>query len=204
MAITLDATLEGEFSNSYVTVAEADSYFENHYNSTFVTTWDGLETGQKEMLLILATSIIEQFKFTLVMERADYELHYSRVTGLVTFYPKDQDPIKFNYFQALQFPRSIDIDSETGDTYIPQPIKLATFEQAISVKNFDSASLTTILGGIKSEDIEIAGQIKYAVTYQDSGSTSSSSQTMQTANLSNIAYQLLSPFIIRGGRTRRA
>lgn len=202
MVILLDSTKSGEFANSYVTTVEADDYFSGHYNSTFTTAWDALDDSQKQLLLIQATSMIEQFRFVIILERSDFELHYSRTTGLVSFYPKDQDPIKYNYWQALQFPRSVDINSVTGATYIPDPIKIAQFEQAMSIKNFaSSTNITKVMQGIRREAVEIAGQISRDVTYADGASNET---TIITNTLSPVSYQLISPYVLRGSRVKRS
>src|SRR5258706_2952452 len=104
MAIVLNSTISSETGNSYVTLAEADAYFENHFNSTFATTWDALESKQKELLLIQATSMIDAFRFTEPVSRDNFELHYSRVTGTVaSYYTTLESPIRYNAFQNLQF-----------------------------------------------------------------------------------------------------
>ena len=201
MAILINSTISSETANSYASVAYADSYFESHYNATFTTTWDALDDSQKQMLLIQATLVLEQFRFVIPTTQSDYEMHYSRTTGLVGFYPLEQDPIKYNYFQALSFPRNLDVYSTTSQTYIPEPVLIAECEQAISIKNFSVTNINKVLSGIKSESVEIAGQISRAIVYQD-GTTASNS--IMTANLSSVAYQLLSPYILRNTRTKRA
>ncbi len=56
MALTLDATIEGANSNSYLTVAKADSY---HEGRLFATGWSGASTGDKEAALVWATRLLD-------------------------------------------------------------------------------------------------------------------------------------------------
>ena len=60
MAATIDATLKGTSANSYVTLAEANTYFETVPDSS---TWDNKTDDQKNRALISATRWIDSFCF---------------------------------------------------------------------------------------------------------------------------------------------
>ena len=60
MAATINATLKSETANSYVTLAEANSYFETVPESS---TWTDKTDDQKNRSLISATRWIDGFVF---------------------------------------------------------------------------------------------------------------------------------------------
>ena len=60
MAATINATVKGENANSYVTLTEANSYFETVPDST---TWDNKTDDQKNRALIAATRWIDSFVY---------------------------------------------------------------------------------------------------------------------------------------------
>ena len=60
MAATINATIKSETANSYVTLAEANSYFVTVPDST---TWDNKTDDQKNRSLIAATRWIDTFVY---------------------------------------------------------------------------------------------------------------------------------------------
>lgn len=101
---TLTATIGSTSANSYVTVAQADTYFDERLNAT---PWTGASTDDKERALIMATRRLDQEKF---------------------------QGIKVAESQALDWPRywATDDDGEEYESNeIPQPIKDATCELAL-------------------------------------------------------------------------
>ena len=60
MAATINATLQSETANSYVTLAEANTYFETVPSST---NWDDKTDDQKNRALISATRWIDTLNF---------------------------------------------------------------------------------------------------------------------------------------------
>ena len=56
MAATIDATVGGENSNSYATLAEAQAYFDERLN---VDSWTAASTDTQNRSLIQATRIID-------------------------------------------------------------------------------------------------------------------------------------------------
>ena len=60
MAATINATLQSETANSYVTLAEANTYFETVPSST---QWDNKTDDAKNRALISATRWIDTLNF---------------------------------------------------------------------------------------------------------------------------------------------
>ena len=107
MAATISATLKGENSNSYVTLAEANSYFETVPNSS---TWTDKSDDAKNRALISACRWIDSLNY--YGDRCDEG-------------------------QALKWPRNnyeVD-DVELVCTTIPKNIKYAQYELARALAN---------------------------------------------------------------------
>jgi hypothetical protein len=103
--MALDATAGGATSNSYVTVLEADAYFDNRAHSD---DWKDLIT-EKEGLLISAS------------QQLDWYLNWNGV--------------RFTAEQSMGWPRTGVTDDRgeiVPDTIIPQVVKIAVFELALS------------------------------------------------------------------------
>lgn len=111
MAATIDATLEGASANSYVTLAEADAYFETTPDDT---NWANKTDDQKNRSLISATRFID-----------DFEFYGKRCTTT----------------QALKWPRKdYKVDGvELACTLIPDEVKVGTFELARALANNTTA-----------------------------------------------------------------
>ena len=142
MAATINATVKGENANSYVTLTEANSYFETVPDSS---TWTNKTDDQKNRALISATRWIDSFVF--YGDRCDNE-------------------------QALKFPRNnykVD-DVELTCTSIPNNIKYAQYELARALAN-DTDAITGSTGTdgnfseVKLGDIEV----KYNTASQGTG-----------------------------------
>ena len=143
MAATINATIKGENANSYVTLTEANSYFETVPDST---TWDNKTVDQKNRSLIAATRWIDSFVY--YGDRCD--------DG-----------------QALKFPRNnYQVDGvELACSKIPNNIKYAQYELARALAN-DTDAITGTTGNqgniaeAKLGDLEV----KYNVASQGTGS----------------------------------
>ncbi len=107
MAATITATLKGETSNSYVTLAEANTYFETAPEES---TWDDKSDDQKNRALISACRWIDTLNF--LGDRCDND-------------------------QALKWPRNnYHVDNvELVCTAIPKEIKYAQYELARALAN---------------------------------------------------------------------
>ena len=55
--MALVATVNGATSNSFITVAEADTYWATNL---YATNWDGATTANKEKALKMATRILDE------------------------------------------------------------------------------------------------------------------------------------------------
>jgi len=187
----------GEFSNSYCAVSYADDYWYNHFSTTMSAQWDALEDAQKQQLLVQGTSVIERIRFTVPYENnLPSGMVYDPGSGQVVSFTDFQSPCKYYYYQALQFPRNIDTDSE-GNLQIPVPVKMALCEQAIYLINFDQSAHTKSLVGIRSESVGVGkGQIQKSTTYSDAGPGS-------VFSLSPLAWEFLSPYALKDTLTLR-
>ena len=143
MAATINATLSSASANSYVTLAEADAYFETVPSST---QWDNKQDDKKNRALIAATRWIDSFVF--FGDRCDHG-------------------------QALKFPRNnyqVD-DVELACTAIPNNIKYAQYELARALAN-DTDAMTGNIGTNGNIAEAKLGDlaVKYNVASQGTGS----------------------------------
>ena len=142
MAATIDATIKGANANSYVTLAEADAYFETVPSST---QWDNKQDDKKNRALISATRWIDSFVY--YGDRCD--------DG-----------------QALKFPRNnYQVDGvELSCDLIPQNIKYAQYELARALANdTDAITGNTGTAGVPSE-VKIGDlEVKYNKSSQSTG-----------------------------------
>jgi hypothetical protein len=111
VAATIDATLKGASANSFVTLAEANAYFETTPDDS---NWVDKTDDQKNRALISATRFID-----------DFEFYGDRCTTT----------------QALKWPRKeYKVDGiELVCTLIPDEVKVATFELARALANNTTA-----------------------------------------------------------------
>ena len=143
MAATINATVKGENANSYVTLAEANDYFDTSPDSS---TWTNKTDDQKKRSLISATRWIDTFVF--YGDRCD--------DG-----------------QALKFPRNnYQVDGvELACTKIPNNIKYAQYELARALANdTDAITGTTGKEGNISEAKLGDLEVKFNTTSQNTGS----------------------------------
>jgi len=143
VAATIDATLKGESSNSFVTLAEANTYFETVPSSS---TWDDKTDDQKNRALISATRWID----------------------VLNFYGD-----RCSNGQALSWPRNnYHVDRvELTCSAIPSDIKYATYELARALANdTDAVTGNTGTEGLY-EEVELGElKVKYNTDSQATGS----------------------------------
>jgi len=143
VAATIDATIKGASANSYVTLAEANTYFETVPDSS---TWTSKTDDQKNRALISATRWIDSFVF--YGDRCD--------SG-----------------QALKFPRNnYQIDGvELACSTIPNNIKYAEYELSRALAN-DTDAMTGNTGTDGNiEEVKLGDiQVKYNTDSQGTGS----------------------------------
>ena len=139
MAATIDATLKGTAANSYVTLAEANAYFETVPHDEH---WTGSDDA-KNRVLITATRYLDNFEY------------YGE---------------RCSTTQALKWPRKeYKVDGVKVDcTFIPQPVKNATFELAHSLLYKGEALVGTTGTQGTYEEVEL-GDLK--VKFKDSSQT---------------------------------
>jgi hypothetical protein len=139
VAATIDATLKGTAANSYVTLAEANAYFETVPHDEH---WTGSDDA-KNRVLITATRYLDNFEY-----------YGERCTTT----------------QALKWPRKeYKVDGVKVDcTFIPQPVKNATFELAHSLLFKGEALVGTTGTQGTYEEVEL-GDLK--VKFKDSSQT---------------------------------
>jgi len=131
VAAVIDATLGGASANSYVTLADADAYFETVPDST---DWVSKSTDQKNRALISATRWID----------------------VLSFYGK-----RCSETQALKWPRKeYEVDGiELACTLIPFGIEVATYELARALAN-DTDAITGSTGTTGIYDQVELGELK--------------------------------------------
>ena len=130
MALVLDATVGGANSNSYITVAEADSYFEGMLHTN---VWTGMTTAEKVASLVWATRLIDNlFIWYGAKETLEQKLDFPRV-GIVS----RDNAVTIGY------------DYVVGDFILPEELKNAVCELAILLKSTDR-TLESDTKGIKS------------------------------------------------------
>ena len=143
MAATINATVKDANANSYVTLTEANTYFETVPDSS---TWTNKTDDQKNRALISATRWIDSFVF--YGDRCD--------DG-----------------QALKFPRNnYQVDGvELACSTIPINIKYAQYELARALAN-DSEAMTGNVGTDGNiEEVKLGDiQVKYNIQSQGTGS----------------------------------
>jgi len=199
-AVVLDTTLSGEYSNSYADIATCDDYWTNHWNTSAGTAYLALNTAQKTNLLMQACRVIETGRFVNPTVRTDYQLRYSIATRLVMNLPLMRDPIRYFWYQRLQFPRNLDIhftadanDDPLGSTYIPNEIIWAQCEQAAYIMSFDTTVLSNQIQGISLDKIAVGKNLAATQEYTSHGSM-----------WSPVAEQLVRPFLLKGGKLHRS
>ena len=142
MAATINATIKSETANSYVTLTEANSYFETVPDSS---TWTNKTDDQKKRSLISATRWIDTFVFQ--GDRCDEN-------------------------QALKFPRTnYQVDRvELSCSTIPLNIKYAQYELARALAN-DTDAMTGNTGTDGNiEEVKLGDiQVKYNTSSQGTG-----------------------------------
>lgn len=119
MALVLDATVGGEDSNTYVTLADAETYFESRL---YGSSWTSATDDNKNRSLAMATRMLDDlFRF---------------------------QGCKLTSAQALRWPRSsvYDIDGYyVSSEAIPTPLEEAACEQALELLKSDVTTQPELL-----------------------------------------------------------
>lgn len=204
MSVLLDVTLGGELSNSYCDAPTfADDYWANHFSSVKAALWAALSDDQKSQLLIQACRVIETARYTYSNTLPQYSIHYDRRTGKIMDMNLTRDPVKYYYYQKLQFPRNLDIHYlapqpgeaayTVGSLYIPEDIMMAQCEQAVYMTTLDESALSNRIQGITMEKFGVGkGQIDSTQEYTSGGSM-----------FSPMAFEIMRPYIIKSAKVVR-
>jgi DnaT-like ssDNA binding protein len=194
----LDCTLSLETSNSYCNTEYCDGYWADHFDTTKAAQWAALSDAQKQRLLIRACATLDTLRFTVPHTLPEYALTYNRRTRTVMDMNLTRDPVKYYYYQKLQFPRNLDVYVETGPygtTYIPDNVLDAQCEQALYTLNFDESAIASRMQGITMEKLGLGKQAVEITQEFGSG--------IGTA-LSPTAYDFVRSLVVRGGRMQRS
>lgn len=194
MALTIDTTLAGVHSNSYIDQTYADDYWAAHFSAAKSLFWSNLSDDQKANLLIMACRVLETARFTNFVPISEYTLHYDHVTGQVLDITLTREPVRFYYYQRLQFPRNLDFDPTTQQLYIHPAIQMAQAEQAVYMAQLDDTALSNRLQGVTQDTIAVGrSQIHLSQQYTTDGSM-----------FAPMALEFIRPFLVKGARMRRA
>jgi hypothetical protein len=194
---TLDSALSLETSNSYCTAAYALDYWANHFDTVKSAQYAALTDTQQQKLLARACQVIEGLRFTIPITLPEYAIHYDRHTGKVLDLSLTRQPVKYFYYQRLQFPRNLDVyyfTEPVGTIYMRPELKDAQCEQAMYLLNFDESALANRTMGITMEKVGV-GKQAVDIT-QEYGAAGSS--------MSPIAYEFVRSLVVKGGRMQRS
>lgn len=167
MPVSLDATVGGANSNSFITVATANSIAENTLN---VTTWTGASADDKARALIMSTTDLQPLAWV-----------GTRATET----------------QALAWPRTdAVINGRTiADNVIPREIQQATFDLALSILAGAAATSGSgdLVPGVPNGDLKRLKLDVLELEWRDEGlpsnRTSTYSQLVSRApSLSTVLY----------------
>lgn len=144
----LVSTVGSPLANSYVSLLQADTYFAGRANSS---DWFDANSSDKEMALISATRLLDQFDYTgipVTVLDTDIEAGYS----------ESATP------QALKWPRVANDDGDLIRNYvttvIPPPIQWAQCETALWL--IQTAGTAVAAGTVSEMQIGSSVKVKYA------------------------------------------
>tara|TARA_R100000995_G_scaffold79816_1_gene51109 strand:+ start:124 stop:684 length:561 start_codon:yes stop_codon:yes gene_type:complete len=126
MAVTIDATAGGANANSYMTLAEADTFVEAMISSSDVSKWTTGNDDTRNRALTAAAERLDRERF-LGARATDTQARQWPRTGV-------RKPDTYVNTYATGFPFRISEDYFT-DTEIPDQVKRAQIELAVYLKN---------------------------------------------------------------------
>ena len=126
MAVTIDATAGGANANSYITLAEADTFVEAMISSSDVSKWTTGNDDTRNRALTAAAERLDRERF-LGARATDTQARQWPRTGV-------SKPDTYVNTYATGFPFRISEDYFT-DTEIPDQVKRAQIELAVYLKN---------------------------------------------------------------------
>ena len=126
MAVTIDATAGGANANSYITLAEADTFVEAMISSSDVSKWTTGNDDTRNRALTAAAERLDRERF-LGARATDTQARQWPRTGV-------RKPDTYVNTFSTGFPFRISDDYYT-DTEIPDQVKRAQIELAVYLKN---------------------------------------------------------------------
>ena len=126
MAVSIDATAGGASANSYMTLAEADTFVEAMISSSDVSKWTTGNDDSRNRALTAAAQRLDRERFLGARATDTQALQWPR-TGV-------RKPDTYVNTYATGFPFRISDDYFT-DTEIPDQVKRAQIEMAVYLKN---------------------------------------------------------------------
>jgi len=143
MALVIIADVGGTNSNSYVTLAEANTYFDARLHTS---SWTNANDDTKNKSLVMATRRIEQEKFYGDRASTTQRLKWAR--------------INIGYLDGINM-----------DNIIPELLKEAQYELAIHLIGTDMSKPSVDTGNIAEASVGSIS-VKYAIDRNDNVSTS--------------------------------
>jgi hypothetical protein len=184
--MSLDKTIGGSASNSYVSVSDADTYFGNHWSTAKASAWAALSSGAKESVLKQACKLLDALRVL------DSEFGYGALPPqFVERFTYELTIHRWGSDQKLNFPRNIDVDLN-GSPFVPQNVPDAQCEQAVYLLAFDDTPIATRLSGISSETVS-AGPVRVHQDFKPGGTS-----------IAPMALDLMREFIRPTKRVQRA
>lgn len=125
MAATLDTTIGGASANSYVSRAEAQSYFDEHL---YGSTWDDADEDSQTRALIMATRLLDtRFEWYGAVTDLTQKLLWPRIGVVKPGIAEGQTVSGIGMMYGEPFADTYDSDE------IPDQIKWATCEYALAL-----------------------------------------------------------------------
>jgi len=149
MAVSIDATAGGASANSYITLAEADTFVEAMISSSDVSKWTTGNDDSRNRALTAAAQRLDRERFLGARATDTQALQWPR-TGV-------RKPDTYVNTYATGFPFRISDDYFT-DTEIPDQVKRAQIEMAVYLKNnVDGISLSGLedFKNVKIGDLDV-------------------------------------------------
>ena len=149
MAVSIDATAGGASANSYMTLAEADTFVEAMISSSDVSKWTTGNDDSRNRALTAAAQRLDRERFLGARATDTQALQWPR-TGV-------RKPDTYVNTYATGFPFRISDDYFT-DTEIPDQVKRAQIEMAVYLKNnVDGISLSGLedFKNVKIGDLDV-------------------------------------------------
>lgn len=143
MACTITATAGSSTANSYITVADADTYFETHL---YASDWTDADTDQKCQALQMATRLLDQwFDWTGFVASSEQALLWPR-SGVIgpNGYLEADDEIPVRIEQAT---------AELGKSLIVKDRTADNDTEAQGVKRVKAGSVEVEFGAVTNKTI---------------------------------------------------